>query len=195
MQQTRNRGRGVRSMNRRQDQVAGDRGGHGNLSRLSVPDFTNHDHVGILPQDGSERCGKVEPCTPIDVNLACPIESVFDRVLDGDDVLLFAVDLRQGRKQCGAFPRTRRACREHDPLPTLQQSTESPEVGIAHAKSVEIRGGCGLVEQADHCLFAARCGKSVHAQGEWAISVHEGDPTVLSPPSDRYIHSAHHLEA
>jgi hypothetical protein len=43
---------------RTQDQVAGQRCLHSDLSRLHVADFSNHDFIRIVPQDGPQHVGE-----------------------------------------------------------------------------------------------------------------------------------------
>ena len=53
-----------------QHQVAGERGLNSDLRGFFVADFANHDDVGVLPQDGPERFGKVEVNFRVDLGLA-----------------------------------------------------------------------------------------------------------------------------
>ena len=81
--------------------LAGDRGG------LLVADLADHDDVGVLPQDRPQAGGEGLAGLGVDLHLGDVVEVVLDRVLDGDDVLLVAVDLAEARRRAWWSCRTR----------------------------------------------------------------------------------------
>ena len=52
---------GVGRMNRGEHEVACNRRTHGDFRGFSIPDFTDHYDIGILPEDGAEGHGKGQP--------------------------------------------------------------------------------------------------------------------------------------
>ncbi len=56
--QTRDRAGRVVGVQRAEDEVAGQRGLHGDFGRLQVANLTHQDPVGILPQDGPQAIRK-----------------------------------------------------------------------------------------------------------------------------------------
>ena len=70
----------------RQHQMPGEGGLHGNLRGFQIADFTDHDHVRILPQNCPQGARKGHLDFRIDLRLADPIEVVFDRVFHRHDV-------------------------------------------------------------------------------------------------------------
>ena len=51
----------VVGVQRREHQVAGERGLDGDLGGLEVADLADHDDVGVLAQEGAQRGGEVQP--------------------------------------------------------------------------------------------------------------------------------------
>ena len=70
----------------REDQMAGERGFDGNLSRFLVTRFTDENDVRILAEECAKDSGKIEPDVFVRLNLAEAREIVFNRVLGGRDV-------------------------------------------------------------------------------------------------------------
>ncbi len=73
------------------DEVSGFGGAEGEFGRFFVTDFTDHDHVGILPKGGTESGGKfigVRIQFTLREERVLVLEAVFDGVLEGHDVAL-----------------------------------------------------------------------------------------------------------
>ena len=85
----------VGRVERRQDEVAGERGLDRDARGLDVTDLTDEDRVGVLAQDRAQPAGEGDAGLLVDLDLVDRREDVLDRVLDRHDVDLFAVDLRQ----------------------------------------------------------------------------------------------------
>ena len=77
---------GIIGVQRRQHEVAGERGLHGNAGGFGVADFADHHHVWILPQDGAQPGGKAEADLGVHLGLAEAIDGIFHRVFHGQDV-------------------------------------------------------------------------------------------------------------
>jgi hypothetical protein len=80
------RGGGVGGVQRRQDQVAGQGGLHGDASRLGVADLADEDDVGVLAEDRAEAVGEGDAGLLVDLDLVDRGEDVLHRVLDRHDV-------------------------------------------------------------------------------------------------------------
>ncbi len=80
------RGRRIIRVQRGEHQVAGERGLDGDFSRLEVSNFADQNDVGVLPQEGAQSGGKVQPDLLLHLHLVDPGKLEFDRVLGGHDV-------------------------------------------------------------------------------------------------------------
>ena len=99
----RDRRDGVVGVNGAEDEVPGLGGLAGDLGGLLVADFADENHVGVLPQDAAQLGGEGLARFEVHFDLRDAVHAVFDRVLDGDDVLLIAIDFIQARIQGRAF--------------------------------------------------------------------------------------------
>jgi hypothetical protein len=79
-------GRRVVGVQRREQEVAGERRLDGDPARLDVPDLTHHDDVGVLAQERLQRGGERHPDLVADLDLVDPVEVVLHRVLRRHDV-------------------------------------------------------------------------------------------------------------
>ena len=70
--------RGV-GVQRRQHQVAGERGLHGDLRGFEVADFADHHHVRVLAQDGAQAAREGHFDLGVDLGLADAVDVVLDR--------------------------------------------------------------------------------------------------------------------
>ena len=75
--------------------MTGEGGLNGDLGRLLIPDFADHDHVGILTKQGAEGRGESHADLLMRLDLRDAVYVVFDRVLHGGDVELAEVHLLQ----------------------------------------------------------------------------------------------------
>ncbi len=66
--------------------MAGQRRLDGDIGGLPVADLADHDDVRILAKDGSKPRREAQPHLGVDLGLADPVDRIFDRVLDGEDV-------------------------------------------------------------------------------------------------------------
>ena len=82
IEKTRDGGRRVVRVERRKDQVAGQRRLHGDIGRFRVANFTDHDDVRVLPQERAEPRGERDARLRIDLRLVHVPHIVFDRIFD-----------------------------------------------------------------------------------------------------------------
>ena len=79
----------------RQDVVTGQGRSGSNRRGFSVPDLTHHHDVRIEPEHGPQATCEGQARLGVDRDLGDAGNRVLDRVLDGDELALDAVDLRQ----------------------------------------------------------------------------------------------------
>jgi hypothetical protein len=91
------RRRRVVGVQRRQDEVAGERRLHADVRGLEVAHLTDEDDVGVLPQDRPQGGGERQAGLVVDLDLVDAGQPVLDRVLGRDDVDLGLVDDVQRR--------------------------------------------------------------------------------------------------
>ena len=75
----------------------------GDLSGFTVAHFTDHDDVGVLPQDGAQGVGKGQADLLVHLNLVDARQLVLHRLFHGDDLVGVGIDLGQGRVKRGGF--------------------------------------------------------------------------------------------
>ena len=66
--------------------MACERGLNRNLCSFKIANLSNHDHVGILPQDGPQGFGEIQIDFGIHLRLAHTSQLVFNRVFYRHDV-------------------------------------------------------------------------------------------------------------
>src|ERR1700691_535028 len=59
---------------------------YGDLRRLEITDFSHHDDVGVLAQDGAQPARESHLDLGVDLRLTDAVNEILDRVLDRDDV-------------------------------------------------------------------------------------------------------------
>ena len=84
--QSRDGARRVVGVERREDQVAGERGLDRDLGGLQVADLAHQDHVGVLPQHRAQGVGEAETDLGVHLDLADAGQLDLHRIVDGDDV-------------------------------------------------------------------------------------------------------------
>ena len=95
----------VVGVQRGEHQVAGQGGLHGDVGRLGVADFAEHDHVRVLPQQGAQGGGEGHADLVVDLDLVDEGQVVFDRVFDRADVHFVPSMQRRHGVERGGFAR------------------------------------------------------------------------------------------
>ena len=88
-------------------QVAGERGFHGDFRRFKVANFADQNDVGVLPQEGAQRRGEIQPDLILHLHLVDARQLEFDRVFGGHDVGVGRIQARDGRNTACWFCPTR----------------------------------------------------------------------------------------
>ena len=60
-----------------------------------ISNFTDEDHIRVVPQNGSKRLGKSQSNLGMHLNLVDPIELVLDWIFGRDDLGVRAIDSKQ----------------------------------------------------------------------------------------------------
>src|SRR2546428_15193 len=103
LEETRHGARRVIGVQGREDEVAGERRLDRDLGRLGVADLAHHDDIGVLADDRAQPVREGEPDLRLHVDLVHAEELVFDRILDGDDLLVGRVILVRRAEGLGRF--------------------------------------------------------------------------------------------
>ena len=91
----------------REDQVTGERGLDGDLRRLQIAHFADHDAVRVLPQEGAEDAGEGQADRFVHRHLHDAVEVVLDRFLGGQQLGVDRVDLSQAANRAWSSCRNR----------------------------------------------------------------------------------------
>ncbi len=74
-------------MYRSEYEMAGERGLNGDLGGLGVANFTDHDFVGIVPQDGAQAASESQALFFVYRNLRDALQLILDRVFNRYDLV------------------------------------------------------------------------------------------------------------
>ena len=83
---------GVVGVQRREHEMAGQRGLDRDLRRLEIAHFADHDDVGVLAQDGAQHMREGQADLRLHLDLVDAFELVFDRIFDGEELALGRVE-------------------------------------------------------------------------------------------------------
>jgi len=195
---------GVVGVQGREHQVPGETRLHRDLRGLQVADLADHDHVGVLAQDGAQCPRKSEIDARIDLGLADAVEVVLDRVLDGNDIAALGVELAERGVKRGRLSRPGRPCDQNDAVRLPDEVAQGRERRIGHAQAGEVQPSGLLVEQAQHHALAVRGRQDRNAHIHRAPGKAQRDTPVLRLAllgdiqarhdlDARYDHAVHHL--
>ena len=109
------RARRVVGVQRREHEVAGQRGLDRDFRRFEVADFADEDDVGVLPQKGSQGRREVQPDVLAHLHLIDAWQIELHRVLGGHDVGFRRVDLRDRGVERVGLPAAGRTGDQHHP--------------------------------------------------------------------------------
>ena len=97
---------------------------HGDLGRLEVADFTDHDDVGILTQERSQRVREVQTDLRLDLNLIDSVKLIFDGILDRQDLAFRRIQLQQAGIERRRFAAAGRPGDEQDAVGSMKNVLE-----------------------------------------------------------------------
>ena len=130
------------------------RGLNGNLSRLAIAHFTDHDDVRVLAQDRAQRTGKAESDLLVHLNLVDAFQLVLDRLFHGNDFVGTGVQLGQCGVQGGGFTRAGGAGDEQNTVRARQQQIKALQVVGGKAHGFQAVTHAGAVQHAHNDAFA-----------------------------------------
>ncbi len=131
-------GRVVR-VQRGENHVAGERCLHGDLRRFLVANFADEHDVRIVTQNRAQPAREGQPGLFGHLNLVDPLELIFDRVLDRDDLADRVVDLVQRGVERRRLAAAGRAGDEHDAVRHLEHAVEELALARGHAEPARAR--------------------------------------------------------
>src|SRR5712692_8258719 len=144
--------------------MTGLRGLEGDFGGFSVPNFPDHDDIGVLPQNRAEGLGEGESGFRIHLNLVNALQHVLHRVLNRNDVDAGRAELVERRiKGCG-FPRAGRSSDQEHPLRLVQYLIESSTTLWGHPQILELKPGSARIEQSDDNFFTTTGRQSGYSQ-------------------------------
>jgi hypothetical protein len=166
-------------MQRRQHQMAGERGLDRDAAGFQIAHFADHDHVRILAHDRAQRAGEIQPDLRLHLDLVDAFELVFDRILDRDDLHVRRVDLRQRGVQRGGLARTGRAGDQQDAVRTFQHVDETLLEVVGETERGEIEHHRFAIEDTHHHRLAEAGRHGRYAQVEFLALHAQLDAAVL----------------
>ena len=175
--------------------MTGERGLHGDASRLDVADLTDEDRVGILTQDRLEPIGEGHAGQLVDLDLVDRGKDVFDRVLDRHDVDLFAVDRGEGRVEGRGLARTGRPRADHHAVRRSNEPFVHRARFVRHAELLQRQQRARAVEEPQDALLAEHRRGRRHANIEIVSVDRQFDLPVLGAPPFDDVHVRHDLDA
>src|SRR5690606_8976410 len=110
----------------------------GNLRRLGVPDLADHDLVRIVPENRAQTAGEGQPLLFVDRDLGDAPELVLDRILDGNDLVLDGLDLRQRRVEGRRLSGAGRTSDEHHAIRLPNVLPEPSQLLLGKAENVQL---------------------------------------------------------
>ena len=168
---------------------------HGNLRRFAVTHFTNHDDVRVLAQDGAQRIGKGQVDLRMHLDLVDAFQLVFHRVFHGDDLVLFRVNLGQGRVQGRRLTRAGRASHQQNTVRAGEQVVELGQGILGKAHGLQLQLHTGAVQHTHHDALAVHRGHGRDTQVQLA-AFHAGfDTAVLRQAALGNVQMRHQLNA
>ena len=124
--------------------------------------------------------GEGQPDLRIHVDLVDPVHLIFDRIFDGDDLLVGLIDALQRRIERGRFAAAGGAGDQKNAVRQRRVILHARQHVLVEAQAlqiVEIAGGA--VEQTHHDAFAVERGQSRNAQIDFAAQRLDLDAAVL----------------
>src|SRR5215470_15357763 len=119
IKQARHRCRGRVGVQRSENKVAGQRGMDGDMSGFGVAHLADHDHVGVLANEGAQRRCKREADRWLDLGLIDPGDLVLDRIVASVVVLPLPVGPVTTIMPCGSWIRRASLARSSVNKPSL----------------------------------------------------------------------------
>src|SRR5439155_1305995 len=172
----------------------------GNLRRFIVADLAHHDLVRIVPQDGAQSPSEGQPFFLVDGYLGDAADLVLDRVLNGDDLVLFALDFRERRVQRGGFAAAGGTGHQHHAVRLPDEAAKTFQFALGMSQHVEpelakLLAQRFLVEDAQHGVLAVDGGHDGDAEIDRPAAVAHPEAAVLGNAPLGDVEFGHDLDA
>ena len=189
----------VVGVQRRQHEVAGERGFDRHFGGFEVADLADQDDVRILAQERTQGRREVEADRFLHLHLVDAGQIEFDRVFGGHDVGFGRVEVRKcGIKRVG-FARTGRAGHQHHAVGPVDGGLEFAQRFDLEAELGHVQHQLVFVEQPEHDFFAEKGGEHRDAVVELLLLVvdlgFDLDAAVLRQPFFGDVELRHDLHA
>src|SRR5207244_10151107 len=122
---------GVVGMQRGEDQMAGERGLHGNFGGFFIADFADENDVGVLTQHRAENAAEGQFDLGLDLALNDSVDVIFDGVFGGDQLAGDVVELAESGIERGGFTGTGGTGHDSDAVGLFDELTEGIEIFFA----------------------------------------------------------------
>src|SRR5713101_1087400 len=189
----------VVGVDRGEDQVAGESGLNGDLRGFLVADFADHDLVRIVAQDGTQAASESQALLLVDGNLCNATNLVFDRILDGNDLVFVGFDLVNRGVQGGSFAGAGRASHQDHAVGLTNVAAEAPQFLRGKTDHIESQAlklfGKGLfVENTKDGVLAMARGHNRNPQIDVTPLVLHAETPVLGNTALGDVQIAEHLD-
>src|SRR5581483_5427075 len=171
--QTIDRRRRVVRVQRREDEMSGERRLDRDLRRFEVADLADEDDVRILPEKGAQRRREVQADRLLHLHLIDARQVELDRILRGHDVHFRRVHLRECGVERVRLPRSRRTGDEHHAPRLEDRLLELRERLRLEAELRHVEAEVVLVEQTKDDLLSEQRRQNRDAEVELFVLVLE----------------------
>src|SRR6185437_2937927 len=183
-----------------EDQMPGKGGVDRDLRGFLVTDFAHQDLVRIVTQNRAEAAREGQPLFLIYGNLRDAANLVLNRVLNGDDLVLIALDLIQRGVERGRLAGSGWTCHQHHPVRLADVAPKALQVTFVEADYVqrqlpELLAHRFLVEHAQHSVFAMHGGHDGNSKVDQPPLVAHAKTSVLGKPPLGDIQLAHNFDS
>ena len=175
--------------------MPGQCGLHGDGGGFGVADFADQDDVRVLAHDGAQPVGEGQPDFGIDLYLTHTFQFVFNRIFDGQDVLVRRGQFLKHGIERGGLAAAGGAGDQHDAVRDPHEGMHELQVFPAEPEFGEGKHALAFFEQTEHHAFAEGRGQGGHAQPRLTPAEGNGDAPVLRQTLFRDVEFRHDLDA
>src|SRR5713101_7183640 len=183
-----------------ENEVAGEGRLNSDLGGFLVANFTDHDLVGIVAQDGAQAAGESETLLLVHGNLCDAANLVFDRILNGDKFVFVALDLIDGRVERGGLAGTGGTGNQDHAIGFANVAAEA--AGLFDGETNDVQSQVReffrkrfFVEDAKNRVFTVTGGHDGDAQIDVAPLVFHAEAAVLGNTALGDVQIAQHFDA
>ena len=197
--ETRDRFRCAISVQRGQNEVAGEGGLDRDFRGFKIADFADQNDVWVLAQEGAQGGREIQADLLLHLHLVHASQLELNRVLGGHDVGIGLVQSRDGRVESVGLAGSCRPRDQHHAVRLQNGLLKFDQRLRLEAEFGHVEAQIFLVEQPEHNLLAPQRGQSGDAEIELlflAADLHlQHDAAVLRQPLFADVEFRHNLEA